>query len=75
MAYWLNSNAERALNGQKSYYCDSPEDITDLPTNLNEGKNMGDSVTHRKCNPGSFCLCIGDSSGWMLDSTGEWKEM
>ena len=75
MAYWLDSNNSYVPTGQKSYYCDDTDDISDLPTNLTEGKPMGDTITHRKCEPGSFCLCIADSSGWILNSEGEWKEV
>ena len=75
MAYWLDHNIEYVPGGQKSYYCDSSADIADLPTSSNEGTPMNDSVTHLKCEPGSFCLCIGDSSGWILNSEDVWTEV
>ena len=75
MAYWLNHNTEYIPAGQRDYFCDDRQDIADLPTNLHEGKKMEDSVTHKICDPGSFCLCIEDSSGWILNSRGVWKEV
>ena len=75
MAYWIDHNTGDVPEGQFSYFCDEPSDIPDLPTSQHEGKDMGDRVTNRKCKPGSFCLCIGDSSGWILNSLDEWKEV
>ena len=75
MAYFLDHNVEYLPGGQKSYFCDTASDVADLPTSSAEGANMGDSVTHLKCAPGSFCLCIGDSSGWILNSEDQWIEV
>ena len=75
MAYWLDHNVDHIPGAQKSYFCDSSDDIADLPTSSQEGASMGDSVTHLKCKPGSFCLCIADSSGYILNSQDEWVEV
>lgn len=75
MAYWIDHNNSYVPAGQISYMCDDSSDIPDLPTSSAEGKPMSDSVTHKKCKAGSFCLCIGDSSGWMLNSQDQWVEV
>lgn len=75
MAYWIDYNNSYVPSRQMSYMCDTTSDIADLPTSSNEGAIMNDDVTHKTCKEGSFCLCIGDSSGWMLNSQDQWVEV
>ena len=78
MAYWfddlITSNATGGTR-QIDFYCDTAADIADLPTSEHEGVNQGDTVTHKKVDKGSSCLCIGNSSLYMLDSNDNWVEM
>lgn len=75
MAYWIDYNNSYVPSRQMSYMCDTASDIADLPTSSNEGAIMNDDVTHKTCKEGSFCLCIGDSSGWILNSNDEWVKV
>lgn len=45
------------------FVADSPNDIKNLPTHMPQ------------CAPGSTCLCISDSSVWMLGSDRIWHEI
>ena len=78
MAYWFDeSSATNAMGSsrQKDFYCDTDEDIVDLPRNSAPGKPMGDTVTHKEVDKGSTCLCIGSSSFYVLNSDDEWIKM
>ena len=78
MAYWLDESSDANNMGstkQKDFYCDSSADISDLPTSQHEGVPQGDTVTHKKVDKGSSCLCIGDSTLYMLNSEDQWIEM
>lgn len=78
MAYWLDESSETNNMGssrQKDFYCDSSEDIVNLPTSTHEGVPQGDTVTHKKVDKGSSCLCMGESSLYMLNSDDEWVRM
>jgi len=75
--YWIDTTAEsHGYPIQTSFICDSPSDIPNLPTSTTEGVLQGDDeVASRKCNKGSFCLCIEDGSGWFLNSQDQWIEV
>ena len=76
MAYWIDFNAESNANC-KSFYCDYLTDINDLPRCGVEGvKQSDDTVSHKPCSYGSDCLCLEDSSVWILGKdTNEWKKI
>jgi len=74
MAYWIDeSNQARGTSNQMSYYCDTTADVQDLPTSTTPGVQQGeDTISCRPCGKGSFCLCIGTSSGYILNSNDQW---
>lgn len=57
--------------------CDYRTDINKLPRIGIEGKKQdGDTVSSTPCSCGSDCLCLEDSSVWVLGKdTNEWKEI
>lgn len=65
MAYWILKTNN--YNGAKYFQCDYINDIEKLPTTTKEGeKQEGDSVSSYRCQYGSQCLCLEDSSVWLL---------
>lgn len=78
MAYWIDESSLSNVYGssrQLDFYCDTAADIANLPTHTKEGVPQGDTVTHKKVDKGSSCLCIADSSLYMLNSEDEWIKM
>lgn len=76
MAYWIDFNAESSANC-KSFYCDYTTDIDQLPRYGIAGvKQDNDTVSHLPCSYGSDCLCLEDSSVWILGKdTNEWRKI
>ena len=72
--YWLDTTQEyTGTPGIRNFFCDDPSDIPNMPTSTSEGVQQGDdTVSCQMVNPGSFCLCIGSSEGYMLDSSDNW---
>lgn len=70
--YWIMENGKNKNNKDyKSYMADDVADIADLPTNKEIGKVMeNDSTANMMCSLGSDCLCLSDSSVWILGSNG-----
>ncbi|MBQ7821311.1 MAG: hypothetical protein IJ391_03410 [Clostridia bacterium] len=54
------------LDCQQEFVCDTRADVDNLPTQFTEKD---------KCPTGSTALVIDDSSVWMLNSEGVWKEL
>ena len=61
----LNTTKNNYVNHHE-YVCDTRDDIQSLPTTKS---------TPYKCGFGSTAFVIEDSSVWMLNSDGEWKEI
>lgn len=74
MAYWIDTTQDyTGTPAIRNFFCDSPSDIQNLPTSSHEGVQQGnDTISCQKVNPGSFCLCIGSSEGYMLNSSDNW---
>lgn len=75
MAYWLvEPETNRKNTKNKSYMCTHLTDIENLPKGGKYGKSKdGDTVSPLPCGAGSDCLCLEDSSVWILDEeTNEW---
>lgn len=62
MSFWKYEDQPQHVADQnyKSYMCDTPSDIGNLPTTVS---------------PGSTCLVLSNSAVYILNSTGEWKEI
>lgn len=70
MSYVFKRVIEDANDLMKEYICDTRADISTLPTGNTVGKN-GDI-----CAAGSECLCLADSSVWILGKdTNKWVEL
>lgn len=54
------------LDCQQEFVCDTRADVDNLPTQFTDKD---------KCPTGSTALVISDSSVWMLNSEGVWKEL
>lgn len=54
------------LDCQQEFVCDTRADVDNLPTQFTDKD---------KCPTGSTALVIDDSSVWMLNSEGVWKEL
>lgn len=78
MAYWIQETSTiQNRSGYKSFMCDYRTDINKLPRVGIEGeKQEDDSTASYPCSHGSDCLCLEDSSVWILGKdTNEWKEI
>ena len=75
--YWINeSETVKGSSKQVSFYCDTTSDIPNLPTSQASGVKQGNNdVSCLPCDKGSSCLCIGDSSFWILNSSDVWTEV
>ena len=75
--YWIDTSSESHGSPiQTSFFCDTTSDIQNLPTSTAEGVKQGDDdISCRKCNKGSFCICIEDGSGWILNSQDIWTQV
>lgn len=57
--YWIDLTAN-CVGGQKEFYCDTPQDVENMPTSSKEGVVQEDnSSAHKKCAKGSSVYCIG----------------
>ena len=54
------------LDCQQEFVCDTRADVDNLPTQF---------MDKDKCPTGSIALVIDDSSVWMLNSEGVWKDI
>ena len=75
MAYWLTEpETNRKNTKNKSYMCTHLADIEKLPKMGQNGEpKEGDTISPLPCGAGSDCLCLEDSSVWILDEeTNEW---
>ncbi len=78
MSYWISETGTNRMPGNvKSFYCDFRSDIPKLPKNGVKGDlSAGDTSSAQPCRYGSDCLCLEDSSVWILGkATNEWKDI
>ena len=75
--YWIDESSQaRGVGEQRDFYCDDTSDVQNLPTSHSPGVQQGDdTVSCQPCGIGSFCLCIGSSSGYILNSYDIWTEV
>ena len=74
--YWINENETKGTSRQLAFYCDTTSDIPNLPTSQASGVQQGeDEVSCLPCKIGSSCLCLGNSSLWILNSSNVWVEV
>ncbi len=75
MSYWVLPQEESQKNNKRrSYECTHLSDIDKLPKINKSGEaKERDTVSPLPCSAGSDCLCLEDSSVWILDEeTNEW---
>lgn len=78
MAYWVQeTSTTQNMSNYRSFYCDYRTDIDKLPRVGIEGEpQKNDTVSHKPCSHGSDCLCLEDSSVWILGKdTNAWQEI
>lgn len=77
MAYWIQETSNKNRSNCKSFMCDYRTDIDKLPRIGIEGiKQEDDSTASYPCSHGSDCLCLEDSSTWILGKdTNTWIEI
>lgn len=75
MSYWLTESETNQKNTKnKSYMCTYLSDVKNLPRiGINGTLKEKDTISTIPCGAGSDCLCLEDSSVWILDEeTNEW---
>ena len=78
MAYWIQEPQTTQNDSEyRSFMCDFRADIDKLPKKGIKGEvQADDSTVSLPCAAGSDCMCLEDSSLWILGKeTNEWKEM
>lgn len=78
MAYWVQEiGTHHNFSNYRSFMCDYRSDITKLPrVNIEGEQQNGDTVSSIPCAYGSDCLCLEDSSVWILGKdTNRWQEV
>ena len=76
MAYFIDYNNSYVPGKQVSFFCDTPDDIQNLPTSRREGvPQSGDTSVDDKVVAGSTCLCISTGDVYMLNSNDEWVKL
>lgn len=68
MSYWIQKTGNNDNANYKEFRCDKRNDVTTLPTQKKIGTN------NETCSIGSECLCLEDSSVWIL-GTDKWIEL
>lgn len=74
--YWIDSaTADTGTPPQRDFWCDTPDDISNLPTSIHLGVQQGDdTVSNQIVAHGSTCFCISPVGLYVLNSEDEWKE-
>ena len=78
MAYWVPEKSNNQnISNHRNFYCDYRDDIQKLPKFGIPGEEQeGDTVSALPCAYGSDCLCLEDSSVWILGKdTNSWIEL
>ncbi len=78
MAYWVQETGNyHNFSNYKSFICDYISDIQKLPrVGVSGEKQDNDTVSSAPCSYGSDCLCLENSSVWILGKdTNEWSEV
>lgn len=78
MAYWVQeTGSHHNHRNYRNFICDYRTDIAKLPKQNTYGaKQEGDTVSSMPVDAGSDCLCLEDSSVWILGKdTDEWREI
>lgn len=74
--FWIQKTGLNRNNiNYKLYYAEYISDISILPTNLKEGKQInGDTVANHKCALGAECFCLEDGTKHVLTTNG-WQKV
>lgn len=78
MAYWVQEvGTKHNLSNYRSFICDYRSDIAKLPTQHRQGEpQKDDTISSMPCSYGSDCLCLEDSSVFILGKdTDTWMEV
>lgn len=75
--YWIQESGNSNNANYKSFICDYKSDIDKLPTQtLNGALQNNDTVSSKPVAAGSDCLCLEDSSVWILGKeTDSWQRL
>lgn len=74
--FWIQEPASKQNNsGYRLFYCESEADILNLPTQKEEGKQVGDdTVCNKRCAYGSEAVVINTGEVYVLQkSTDTWE--
>lgn len=78
MSYWVHeTGTHHNFANYKSFICDFRSDIDKLPkVGINGEPQENDTVSSLPVSFGSDCLCLEDSSVWILGKdTNKWQEI
>ncbi len=78
MSYWIQeTGTSHNSSNYRSFMCDFRTDIEKLPRVGVYGEEQdGDTVSSSPVSYGSDCLCLQDSSVWILGKdTNQWQEV
>lgn len=78
MSYWVQEIGTHYNNSNyRSFMCDYRSDIDKLPrVGISGAPQEGDTVSSMPCSYGSDCMCLEDTSIWILGKdTNEWQEV
>lgn len=76
MAYWIDESAKVGSGRQVTFFCDSDNDISNLPTSSASGvKQDTDDVSCLPCGKGSKALAIESGKIYILNSSDSWTEI
>lgn len=74
MAYWIDNTDSDQTGNTKAFMCDAASDISSLPTSSAEGGG-DDIVARQKVAKGSSCLCLGEGTLYILNSSDIWVQL
>ncbi len=74
--FWIQeTGTKHNYPNYRLFYAEEVSDISKLPTNTTDGTQEGtDTVVNSKCALGSECICIANTTLYILTSKG-WKEV
>lgn len=73
MSYWINKAGNNTRSNWRYFYCDSDEDITNLPTSISKGiKQDVDTSANNECSIGSKCKALSTNTIYILNSNNIW---
>lgn len=76
MSYWIDESDKVGSRRQLSFFIDSDDDVSSLPTSSSPGiQQENDNISYLCCGKGSVALSIESGKVFMLDSSDQWREV